>query len=117
MYDGPKVEQYFKEVMRQVCEHRIEDKSKQIEMYINKLVFDELAERAIYQLHNKFTHIRLQCEKNLTKSPKKYKHRDITKAQVRKIRLLKHLQRKYNNNEECEATIEIITCNTFTSTI
>ena len=99
LYDGPKVDQYLKEVLRQIREHRIKERLEEIKMYIKELGFDSLADRSLEQLDNQLTLICLQSEKTLTMARTIYNHTEIAKSQVGMIRPLEHLQCQYQKKE------------------
>jgi len=105
MYNSASVERYVNDVLKQFRSHNIRQQLVDLQHYIRQKSFDNQAREKLESIDRHLTSMRLQSERRLISSPTRYKHTEIVKDQVRKIRLLQSLRKKHRKDQCCSNTI------------
>ena len=100
MYDTPTIQKYTENVLLQFRAHNIFQRIDHLRQYIQDYQFDQHAINTLEKLDKQITNIRLLSEKNLIKSPTRYKSTEVAKYQVKRIRLLETLRRRYKKQRD-----------------
>jgi len=106
MYDTISVEAYVQDVLKNMSSQNIQNRLKKLREKIDIEGFNDNAAATLEKLDDQITEIRLLSEKRLLRPSTAFKHTDVAKEQVVKIRLLEKLRKLHQKNQDCTSTIQ-----------
>jgi len=106
MYDTLAVETYVEDVLQNMSSQNIPHRLKKLRKKIKIEGFNDNAAATLDKLDKQITEIRLLSEKRLLRPSTAFKHTDVAKDQVIKIRLLERLRKLHQKGLDCTPTIQ-----------